>query len=107
MRPRRPGAAMTRKKRDGRRNNGRPPTPNGEAQTVVRGPAALFDAMRELAARLEVPQAEAWRMAARLMLETKAFPPRDPETKTFPAGDVDTGEGLATEIDRAIARGAK
>lgn len=89
---------MTRKKRDGRRNNGRPPTPNGEAQTVVRCPAALLRSMREFAARLEIPQAEAWRMAAQLMLETK----------TFPAGDVDTGDGLAAEIDRAIrARGAK
>lgn len=59
------------KKRDGRRNNGRPPTPNGEAQTVVRCPTALLQSMREFAARLEIPQAEAWRMAARLFLETK------------------------------------
>ena len=52
------------KKRDGRRNNGRPPTPNGEAQTVVRGPRALLEAMAAAAANLQIPQAEVWRRAA-------------------------------------------
>ncbi len=56
------------KKKDGRRNNGRPATVNGEAQTIVRGPAALLEGMRSRAAALGIPLAEAWRRAATLFL---------------------------------------
>lgn len=62
---------MKRKKPDGRRNNGRPATVNGEAQTVVRGPLALLDGMRAEAARQGIPLAEVWRRAAAAYLASR------------------------------------
>jgi len=60
-----------KRKTDGRRNNGRPATPNGETQTVVRCPLALLDAMRARAGAEHMPLAEAWRRAAQTWLLTR------------------------------------
>lgn len=54
---------------DGRKNNGRPPTPNGEAGLMVRGPRELIEAMARQASALGVPVVEVWRVAARAYLD--------------------------------------
>ena len=48
--------------------SGRIPTGVGEQSYLVRGPSAMLDAMRRAAKREKMPQAEAWRRAARLWL---------------------------------------
>lgn len=57
-----------RRKRDGRRNNGRPSTGLAEVVLGIRVPLAVRDAMSESARTHGVSTNEAWRRAARVWL---------------------------------------
>jgi len=59
---------MAKKKKDGRANNGSESKGLGEDAVLVRGPAALLEAMRQHAERNGQPASYVWRKAAELFL---------------------------------------
>jgi hypothetical protein len=57
---------MSKKKSDGRRNNGKAQLKINDAKVLVRGPAALIAAVASKGAETGLTQAESWRAAATL-----------------------------------------
>jgi hypothetical protein len=61
----------SKKKSDGRKNNGAEDRGLGEAAYLVRGPAALIDAMKKEAERSGQTISTVWRKAAELYLSSR------------------------------------